>query len=207
MNPLDTEKIEQTKANQLEQYVAGLEQGNIFAVQGEVSPEDQEMLRFARAFKVTNQPIHVRAEMVDQFLPPPKKGWSWMLLFPVLGGAVAVGAFLILRQPSVSTNDQLANANRVNVNLANVLVANVDTSHAVALAEIQDQLAEIDLLEADLTVTSADLDNEIEEINFYAAEDGLENIWNDLPSWFWFLVYLYPWWQVRLLLNQILIRI
>lgn len=172
MNPLDTEKIEHTKADQLEQYMAGLEQGNIFAVQGQLSREDQEMLHFARAFKVTNQPIHLRTEMVDQFLPPPKKGWSWMLLLPVVGGAVAVGAVLILRQPTVSTNDQLANANMVNVN----------ASHALALAEIQDQLAEIDLLEADLAVTSDELDNEIEEINFYAAEDGLENLWNDLPS-------------------------
>lgn len=146
---------ETQRADRLERYLAGLEQGNVFSLaQENLSPEEIDLLKFARHLKVTTKAAQPSLKLLERSQPENKtQAWRWLFSIPAVGVAAAVALFVFSQKPLTLTNN-------------NVSVA----------IDVDSELAQLDELSAQLESSNQQLAAEIEEIDFYLEEDGLEQL-------------------------------
>lgn len=143
---------EQQQAERLERYLSALEQGKI--LKDDPTFSERSLFRFARELKTVAQPIQPSITLLEAIQPTPTKWtWSWLLPLPVVGTAIAAAFFFFQSQKSIT----------------NTTTVSTD----ILLTE---EVAKLDQLESDLAVVTDQLDGQISSIDFYTADEGIEQL-------------------------------
>lgn len=151
MNPnrLDTES---QQAERLERYLSGLEEGKVLQ-DNPTSPAEQELFRFARECKTVAQPIHPSTALLESIRPTAKRRtWTWLLPLPIVGTAIATVFFFLQSQKPLT---------------------NTTATFDLLLTE---EVTRLDQLDSDLAVATDQLEGQISAIDFYAADEGIEQL-------------------------------
>ncbi len=146
---------EQQQAEILEEYLAGLEQGDGFNIPKNLDdPETVSLMKLGKHLRVHNSSSVPSESLLNSF-PKQKRSPLWKLLIPLpLMGAALLGILMItLQQPATTVHLSSADVN-----------------------DVETKLAEVEQLDQDLQVTINDLDATLTEVDQILADDSFADI-------------------------------